>query len=66
MYSMANQGRPSAVLPASNTRAMCGWSSTASACRSARKRATASLPSRPRRISLSATLRCTGCDCSAR
>ena len=32
--SMADQGQPSGVLPASWTRAMLGWSSTARACRS--------------------------------
>ena len=37
--SMTKYGRPLSVVPASNTRAMLGWSISARACRSASKRA---------------------------
>ena len=45
---MTKYGRPSGVLPPSNTLAMAGWSISASACRSDSKRATTSLGVHPR------------------
>jgi thiazole synthase len=64
--SMAKYATPSSVVPASKMRAMFGWSMTASACRSASKRARAEALLRPPCTTLSATSRRTGSDCSAR
>ncbi len=63
--SITKYGRPLAVSPASCTLAMFGWSISASAWRSASKRATTCFESIPGLISLSATLRFTGFCCSA-
>ncbi len=52
--------------PPSNTRAMLTWSIIANACRSASKRAIIWRLSSPTLISLTATLRWTGWDCSAK
>ena len=54
-YSITKYGRPCAVAPASNTRAMAGWSISASACRSASKRATTCAVSMPALMTFSAT-----------
>ena len=54
------------VVPASKTLAMQGWSMSASAWRSASKRASTSRESIPALISLRATVRRTGWVCSAR
>ena len=64
-YSMTKKGRPVSVNPPSSTLAMLGWSITASACRSASKRASTDFESMPALMSLRATLRRTGCVCSA-
>ncbi len=64
--SIAKYGNPSGDAPASYTRAMLGWSISASACRSASKRATTCALSMPGRTTLSATRRLTGVSCSAR
>ena len=64
-YSMAKYGRPCGVAPASNTRAMAGWSIKASACRSASNRATTCTVSIPALITFNATCRRTGRVCSA-
>ena len=53
------------VAPASSTRAMFGWSISASACRSASKRAITCRVSMPGLMILSATRRRTGACCSA-
>ena len=45
--SMTKYGRPAAVVPASRTLAMLGWSIRARACRSASKRASTCLESMP-------------------
>src|SRR5579883_2058214 len=58
--SMTKNGRPSAVSPASSTRAMFGWSMSARACRSASNRASTAFESIPGLISLTATTRLTG------
>src|SRR5262245_6898150 len=59
-------GSPESVAPASRTRAMLGWSISARACRSTSKRATTCLVSMPGLSTFSATLRRSGCCCSAR
>jgi hypothetical protein len=57
--------RPDSVAPASKTLAMFGWSMSASACRSASKRAMISRVSMPSLMILRATRRRTGSSCSA-
>ena len=64
-YSMTKYGRPSGVVPPSNTLAMAGWSISASAWRSDSKRATTCLLSMPALMIFSATRRRTGSSCSA-
>ena len=54
-----------AVAPASSTLAMLGWSIRARACRSASKRAITCRVSMPGLMIFRATLRRTGCCCSA-
>ena len=51
---------PLRVVPASSSLAMCGWSISASACRSASNRARSTSRSIPALISLTATRRLTG------
>ncbi len=63
--SITKYGRPVSVAPASSTRAMFGWSISASAWRSASKRAMTCLVSIPSLMTFSATRRRTGCSCSA-
>ena len=63
--SMTKYGRPDGVAPPSSTLAMFGWSMIASACRSASKRATTCRVSMPGLRTFRATLRRTGCVCSA-
>ena len=63
--SITKYGRPVSVAPASSTLAMFGWSISASACRSASKRAITCRVSMPGLMTFSATLRRTGCCCSA-
>jgi hypothetical protein len=63
--SITKYGRPASVAPASSTRAMCGWSIIASACRSASNRAITCRVSIPSLITFSATRRRTGSRCSA-
>jgi len=65
-YSMTKYGDPSAVVPASKTRAIAGWSISARACRSDSKRAIIALLAMPALINLMATVRCTGVVCSPR
>src|SRR5262245_19283893 len=62
---MTKYGRPALVVPPSSTRAMLGWSISASACRSASKRAITCWESIPALISLTATRRFTGAVCCA-
>ena len=62
---MTKYGRPPAVVPPSNTRAMFTWSMSASACRSASNRATTCRLSIPGLITCGATRRLTGRVCSA-
>src|SRR5262245_5352237 len=62
---MTKYGRPPAVVPASRTRAMLGWSISARACRSASKRAMTCFESIPALMSLTATSRLTGSVCWA-
>ena len=62
---MTKYGRPVSVVPPSKTRAMLTWSIIARACRSASKRAMTWRLSMPGLMTLRATLRCTGCVCSA-
>ncbi|HVK08094.1 MAG TPA: hypothetical protein VM597_04890, partial [Gemmataceae bacterium] len=64
--SITKYGRPSAVAPPSNTRAMLGWSILASACRSPSNRARTCFESIPALMSFRATSRRTGSVCSAR
>ena len=64
-YSMTKKGRPLSVVPPSSTLAMFGWSIRARACRSASNRARTVLESIPALMSFRATLRRTGCVCSA-
>ena len=64
-YSIAKYGRPSGVLPPSNTVAIAGWSISASAWRSASKRATTWSVSIPALMTFRATWRRTGWVCSA-
>ena len=61
--SITKYGRPAPVAPASRTRAMFGWST--SACRSASNRAITARLSMPALITFNATRRRTGCCCSA-
>ena len=62
---MTKNGRPDSVAPPSRTFAMPGWSMSASAWRSASKRATTSRVSIPSLMTFSATRRWTGSSCSA-
>jgi hypothetical protein len=64
-YSMAKYGRPSGVVPPSNTVAIAGWSMRASACRSASNRATTWTVSMPVLMTFRATFRRIGAICSA-
>ena len=64
LHDEVRAGR-SSVAPASRTRAMLGWSIRARAWRSASKRAMTWPVSMPGLMILSATLRRTGCSCSA-
>ena len=63
--SITKYGRPVSVAPASSTLAMFGWSISASACRSASKRAMTCRVSMPSLMTLRATRRLTGSRCSA-
>ena len=63
---MTKKGRPNSVVPASRNLAIDGWSMSASACRSASSRAMNWAESIPGLITLSAAVRRTGDDCSAR
>ena len=63
--SITKYGRPPSVAPPSRTLAMCGWSISASAWRSASKRATTCFVSIPSLMIFSATRRFTGSSCCA-